>query len=78
MFQLNPIDHQLTTHSNLSQGSSSEQGSTTAQQGSIGTRSPRHGYAQGQHSRGDGCSDEKEDRMKHDLLGIGSQFESKA
>lgn len=77
MLSLTPLDHQLTTHNPIRQGSSSDQGSTTAQQGSTGTRSPPQGYVPGQQPRQDEYRGEKkEDRMKHDLLGIGSQFES--
>lgn len=78
MLPLIPLDYQLIMYDTLSQGSSSDHASTTAQQGSTGTRSSLNGSSNGQPShRVDQCDERKEDRMKHDLLGIGSQFESK-
>ncbi|KAG6365699.1 hypothetical protein INS49_007310 [Diaporthe citri] len=60
------------------QGSSSDHASTTTQQGSTGRRTPPQGHSQRQPPRRAEYRDEKrEDRMKHDLLGFGSQFETK-
>lgn len=65
-------------HNTISQGSSSEQGSVIAHQGSTGTRSPPHGRCHGQHPHNVEHNDEKgEECMKHDLLGIGTQFGNK-
>lgn len=75
---LSPFDHQLIMYNPLSQGSSTggDHASTTAQQGSAGTRGPPKDHAQGKQPRRVEHRDEnKEDCMKHDLLGIGSQFE---
>lgn len=64
-------------YATLSQGYSSDHGSTTTQQGSTGTGTSLQGHSQGQHPRMVEYRDEnKGDRVKHDLLGIGSQFES--
>lgn len=67
--------HQLIIYDTLSQGSSkgSDHASTTAQQGSTGTRTP----PQGKSPRTVETREEKGDRMRHDLLGIGSHFENK-
>lgn len=74
MLHFDPVDHQLTRHESLSQGSSSDHGTTNAQKGSNGRQTP----PPGQYPRSREQRDEtKEDRMKHDLLGIGSQFETK-
>lgn len=60
-------------HAIPSQDPSSDHASTTAQRGSTGAGAPpRH-----QHPRRDDFDEEKENRMKQDLLGIGSQFETK-
>lgn len=64
-------------YATLSQGYSSDHASTIAQQGSTGTGTPPKGYSQGQQPRRIEYRDEKKgDRIKHDLLGIGSQFGS--
>lgn len=64
---------QLTRHITLSQDSSSNRAGTAAQGGSIGIGT--HPCRQHPHSDGhDGLKEQ--DRMKHDLLGIGSQFGS--
>lgn len=73
-----PVDKQLIIYVILSQDSSMGSGyaSTTAEQGSTSTQTPLNVYyprEEGKHHH----SEKKEDRMKHDLLGIGSQFESK-
>ncbi|KAL2280847.1 hypothetical protein FJTKL_12163 [Diaporthe vaccinii] len=58
------------------QGSSSDHASTTAQQGSTGTRTPQ-GHSQRQPPcRAEYRDEKRKDRMKHDLLGIGSQFDT--
>lgn len=74
MLHLDPVDHELTRYESLSLGSSSDQGTTHAQKGSTGRKTP----PRGQYPRSKEQRDEtKGDRMKHDLLGIGSQFETK-
>lgn len=73
MLRLILHEPQLTIHDTLSQDPSSDHASTAVQQGSTGTRTP----PQGQHPlRAEYHGEKKEDRMKHDLLGMGSQFGS--
>lgn len=74
MLHLIPIDHQLIAHDTHSQGSSagSDHASTSVHQGSTGTRCPALDQAPRRVEDG---FENKGDRMKTDLLGIGSQFE---
>lgn len=76
MLHITQAYHQLNIHATLSQDSG-DHASTTAQQGSDGTQTPPQGQLQGHYPRRDDLDEKKEDRMKQDLLGIGSQFETK-